>query len=145
MSVLIILSFSLLYFLYKGKTVYGKLKQFGRSMRHKHVHKCAVGAFGFYLLLRFHISREMDDGVRPDFTDNNSWFNIKILTDGTRKNNTKEMGKQSYIEDVRDIFKQLKIVSNHFGHWGRVSGPVELEFLEISPEHIRNLGECMAF
>ena len=87
----------------------------------------------------------MDDGVRPDFTDNNSWFNIKILTDGTRKNNTKEMGKQSYIEDVRDIFKKLKIVSNHFGHWGRVSGPVELEFLEISPEHIRNLGECMAF
>ena len=145
MSVLIILSFSLLYFLYKGKTVYGKLKQFGRSMRHKHVHKWAVGAFAFYLLLRFHISREMDDGVRPDFTDNNSWFNIKILTDGTRKNNTKEMGKQSYIEDVRDIFKQLKIVSNHFGHWGRVSGPVELEFLEISPEHIRNLGECLAF
>jgi hypothetical protein len=56
----------------------------------------------------------MDDGVRPDFTDNNSWFNIKILMDGTRKNNRKEMGKQSYIEDVREIFKELKIITNHF-------------------------------
>ena len=66
------------------------------------------------------------------------------LTDGTRKNNSKEMGKQSYMEDVGEIFEELQIVSNNFGHWGCVSGPVELEFLEISPEHIHNLGECFS-
>ena len=127
-------------FQYKGKTVYGKLKQFGRSMRHKQVTKCAVGAFAFYLFFRFHISREMDDGNRPDFTKNEAWYNIKILTDGTR-NNTKEMGKQTYTDDVREIFRDLKIAASHFGHWGRVSGPVELEFNEVSPDLIRILGE----
>ena len=127
-------------FQYKGKTVYGKLKQFGRSMRHKQVTKCAVGAFAFYLYFRFHISREMDDGNRPDFTKNEAWYDIKILTDGTR-NNTKEMGKQTYTDDVREIFRDLKIAASHFGHWGRVSGPVELEFNEVPRDLIRILGE----
>jgi predicted TIM-barrel fold metal-dependent hydrolase len=109
-------------------------------MRHKQVTKCAVGAFAFYLYFRFHISREMDDEFRPDFTDNKSWYEIKILSDGTR-NNKKVMAKKSYIDDVREIFKELKIVTSHFGHWGRVSAPVELEFNELSPELIRILGE----
>lgn len=111
-------------------------------MRHKDVKKCAVGGFAFYLFFRFHVSREMDEQFRPDFTDNRSWFDIKILTDGTRKN-TKVMAKKSYTDEIRKIFKDLKIVASHFGHWGRVSAPVELEFNELSPDLIRILGELL--
>lgn len=50
-----------------GKTVKGKLKQFGHCMRHTDVTSCAVGAMGLYFLFRFQMSREMDEGDRPDF------------------------------------------------------------------------------
>lgn len=124
-----------------GKTIKGgKLKQYGRSMRHKDVRQCAVGAFAFYLYFRFHVSREMDEDFRPDFSSNQSWFDVKILTDGTR-NNTKEMKKKSYTDDIKGIFRELKMVASHYGHWGRVSAPVELEFAELDPDLIRILGE----
>ena len=126
-----------------GKTVKGKLKQFGRYMRHNDVTRCALGGFGLYLLFRFFMSGEMDDGNRPDFADNKSWFDIKILTDGTL-DNRKEMTKKTYTDDVKAVLKSLKIVSSHYGHWGRVNAPVELEFAELSPELIRILGECGA-
>lgn len=116
------------------------MKQFGRSIRHKDVRRCAVGAFGFYLLLRFFVSKEMDEGNRPDFTENKTWFKSKILTDGSL-NNEKEMQKKSYTKAIRKVFKELKIVSSHFGHWGRVSAPVELELNELDPELIRLLGK----
>lgn len=109
-------------------------------MRHADVRKCAVGVMGFYLLFRFHFSREMDDGNRPDFCKNEEWFNVKILTDGTRENKEKEMQKKTYTNEVKNILKKLKIVASHYGHWGRVSAPVELEFAEISPDLIRILG-----
>jgi hypothetical protein len=84
----------------------------------------------------------MDDGKRPDFADNSKWYDIKILTDGTRKEPTKELQKRTYTDPIRKVFKKLQIVSSHFGHWGRVSGPVELKFEEVSPEYIRISGEC---
>ncbi len=44
---------------------------------------------------------------------------------------------------MKKIFKKLQIVASHLvGHWGRVSGPVELEFEEVLPEYTRILGEC---
>ena len=116
-------------------------RQYGRCMRHKDVTRCAIGAFGLYLLHRFHVSHEMDDGTRPDFRSNSSWFDIKILTDGTHKNREKEMQKTSYVTMIRKILKKLRIYSAHFGHWGRVNAPVELEFAELDPELIRILGK----
>jgi hypothetical protein len=116
-------------------------KQFGRSMRHKDVRRCSVGAFGFYLLFRFHKSGEMDDDQRPNFGINKEWFDIKILTDGTRHATTKEIQKRTYTDPIRNVFKKLSLISSHFGHWGRVNAPAELEFEEVSPEYIRILGE----
>ncbi len=116
-------------------------KQYGRSMRHKDVRRCSVGAFGFYLLFRFHKSGEMDDCRRPNFAVNKEWYDIKILTDGTRADTAKEIQRRTYTDPIRKVFKKLSIVASHFGHWGRVSGPVELEFEEVSPEYIRILGE----
>lgn len=123
-----------------GKTVKGKLRQFARSMRHKDVRRCGIGGFGFYQLFRFHHSREMDDEFRPDFTKNKDWFDIKILTDGTQ-NNKKMLRKKAYTDDIKKVLKELKIVTSHYGHWGRVNAPVELEFAELSPDLIRILGK----
>lgn len=124
-------------------------KQFGRSVRHKDVTRCSIGAFGFYLLARFTQSGEMD-AHRPNFFDNSSWFDIKIITAGKHEGNTEEFGKRTYITMIKSIFKKLNIQSAHFGHWGRVSGPIELEFMEIDQEFIRQLGKwglliCLLF
>ena len=119
----------------------GKLKQFGRCMRHKDVTSCAVGATGFYLLYRFHFSREMDDGNRPDFRNNEEWFDIKILTDGTKERNKVSIQKKTYTSELKTIMHILRIVASHFGHWGRVSAPVELEFKEVAADLICILGK----
>jgi hypothetical protein len=85
----------------------------------------------------------MDDCHRPNFGVNQEWFDIKILTDGTRNEITKELQKRTYCDPIRAVFKKLLMVSSHFGHWGRVSAPAALEFEEVSPEYIRILGECL--
>jgi hypothetical protein len=131
-------------FRFPGKTVKSdKKKQFGRSMRHKDVTQCSVGAFGMYLLFRFHKSGEMDDDRRPNFGKNQEWYEIKILSDGTRSNTKKELQKRTYTEPLRKLLKRLLIYACHFGHWGRVSAPPEMEFKEIDPEFIRILGEML--
>ena len=123
-----------------GKTVYaGNSKQYGRALRHKNVMKCSVGAFGFYLLYRFHVSGEMDDGNRPDFTDNRSWFDIKILA--SAKDNKVAIRKRTYTDAIAKAFKRLRILSRVIGHFGRRNGPLELELEEIPPDEINQLGQ----
>ena len=100
---------------------------------------CPVGALAAYLFQRFRVSGEMEDGVRPDFRINSSWFRIKLMSDGS-KDNTKELQKTSYVNPIRKCFLDLRIVASHFGHWGRVSGPVQFEFAEVEAELIRLLG-----
>lgn len=81
----------------------------------------------------------MDDGRRPDFTNNESWFYIKILA-ASQKDNHKEMNKRSYTEAIRRIFRYLEIIASHYGHWGRVNAPPDLEKEEVPPEIIRIMG-----
>jgi hypothetical protein len=130
-----------MHFVVPGKTVKLKKKQFSRLMCHKDMRHCSVGAFGFHLLFRFHKSGEMEDCCRPNFGCNKEWYNIKILTDGTRNEMTKQIQKRTYTKPIRKVFKKLLIVTSHFGHWGRVNAPAEFEFEEVSPEYIRILGE----
>ena len=59
----------------EGKTVQQKA-QFGKMMRHSNVNMCAVGALAFWLFARFLVTEEYES---MDFTNNNSWFNIKLL------------------------------------------------------------------
>ena len=49
---------------------------FGRVMRHRDPRLCPVGGVGLVLLARFHHTREIET---IDFTNNKSWFNIKLL------------------------------------------------------------------
>jgi hypothetical protein len=68
-----------------------------------------VGAFGFYLLFCFHKSGEMDECCRPNFGVNKEWYDIKILTDGTRADITKEIQRRTYTALIRKVFKQFTI------------------------------------
>lgn len=54
---------------------------------------CGMGALAFMLIVRFELSGEMD--VPPDFVMNEKWFDIKMLTDGSR-NNERVMGDDCY-------------------------------------------------
>ena len=38
------------------------------------------------------------------------------------------------------LFKKLKIFSTHFVHFGRGIGPIIMEFKQMKPRHIKNLG-----
>jgi hypothetical protein len=49
---------------------------FGRAMRHVDPRLCPKGGLGFYLLLRFLVTREHE---AFDFTNNKTWFNRKLI------------------------------------------------------------------
>jgi hypothetical protein len=120
-----------------GKTNDG-LKLYGRIMRHADPALCGVGAFGYYLYYRFSNSDEMNPP--PDFTNNKAWFDMKLLTDGTKHGNTKVMSNESFSKGVKSVLDKLGIASKHYLHLGRVLGPVTLEKLEMESRDIQNLG-----
>jgi hypothetical protein len=125
----------------QGKTVKeGGHRQFGRALRHKNVNVCPIGGLAFYLYMRFRLTAEMEDGNRPDFTKNSSWFDIKLMTAACLQDHRLGINKESYVRQIRKCFAELNIVASHFGHWGRVAGPAALELAEVNPELIRVLG-----
>jgi len=107
-------------------------------MRSKDVRNCSVGAFGFYLLMRFTLTGEMENP--PDFTINSNWFDIKLLVDVYATNYCEEMSSDPYSKWMAKLFKQLGIVSNHLIHIGRVLGAAELELLENDEAGTKTLG-----
>ena len=66
----------------EGKTVQNKC-QFGKIMRHIDVHMCAMGALGFWLFSRFMVT---DEVKKMDFSDNETWFNMKLLCAVDKRN-----------------------------------------------------------
>ena len=123
-------------------------KQYGRAMRHKDVCLCPIGALGFYLLLRFELTKEFDAGNCPDFRVNSQWFDTKLLINyGTShagltpaEARKKEISNTVYIKAIKEIQKQHGIVSNHYLHLGRVLGTQRLQYYEIIDDQIRQLG-----
>lgn len=114
-------------------------------MRCKDVRKCSIGATGLYILYRFQKSGEMEEGNRPAFTDNSSWFDIKLLSEGKKNgaDNTKEIGKRGYVDFIAKVLQELGIPSQHFGHWGRVNSPADMEKAELPSDEIRIIGKCV--
>jgi hypothetical protein len=65
--------------IHKGKkNLVGRIV-WGCSMRHAHVSLCSIGDLAFYLVMRFHITKET-----IDITDNKSWLNGKLLIRPTK-------------------------------------------------------------
>ena len=80
--------------IFEGKT--NKTKTlYGRVLRHRDLYLCAMGALGFYLLVRFEVTGECD---RFDLSYNKKWFNIKLLADVYQSNNTVGMMDKPYTE-----------------------------------------------
>ena len=133
----------------EGKTTKDN-KQYGRAMRHKDVLLCPIGALGFYLLLRFELTREFDRQNCPDFRVNSEWFDIKLLINyGTNHGRSgitpadarkHEIQHQCYIKTIKEIQKEKGIISNHYLHIGRVLGTHRLQYQELLDDHIRQLG-----
>jgi hypothetical protein len=123
---------------YVGKTNFGSLKLYGRTMRCKDATQCAFGALGFYLCLRFYITKEFDSPV--DFTRNERWFDIKLLVDAYADSYEHEMSDSTYAKGIGHVLKAVGCITNHYRHLGRVLGPGELELLENDGDGTRTLG-----
>jgi Centromere DNA-binding protein complex CBF3 subunit, domain 2 len=142
--------FIYLMFIGTGKTIKSNgPSQYGRAIRHRDVFQCSVGAFGFYLLYRFLVNGEFVDLDHvPDFRENSSWFDMKVLTEYGGDSN-KQMDQRTFRDAVKKVFKELGISAKHFGHWGRVAGSVFGEFHELPPDVIQLLGKfvllCVVF
>ena len=110
------------------------------ALRAKDVCLCTLGALGFYLLWRFDMTCEFVEP--PDFTLNESWFDIKLLVDSscTIGDNTSIMSDKSYGDAVKEICRKNEVPSNHIVHIGQEMGPVILEFAEIEDSFIKKLG-----
>jgi len=95
----------------KDKTLYG------RFLRHKDVYKCSIGALALYLMLRFDLTKEL---AQIDFTDNQKWFDIKLLVDRlaeTESSNT-AVTDNAYAKEIKNACSRLGIDSTHFIHFG---------------------------
>ena len=97
----------------------GKINQknaiFGRVMRHRDPRLCPVGGVGLVLLARFHHTREIET---IDFTNNKSWFNIKLLgaMNFTKKTkNTKKRQENDKESALKGMYKccSIKDMLNH--------------------------------
>ena len=59
-----------------GKTIKGDKPLYARGIRHRDPIICHIGALGLWLMACFHIYNKM---VQIDFSDNTSWFNMKLM------------------------------------------------------------------
>ena len=116
-------------------------KIYGRTMRHKDYTMCAVGALGFYLWWRLDVCGEwMGENGRPDFTDNMSWYFIKLLVSSTGTDKTKSMDLQTYADAMKKVLDSVGVISSHQAHFGRKTGPVVAEMSEVPNAAIESLG-----
>lgn len=138
-----------------GKTTSAKHRQFSRCTRSRNVRTCPAGGKAFYFFYRFKKSGEFDDGVRPDFTKNEEWFRIKMMSDGKMDivevkagpdkgkklpKNCVPLDNKTFFNQIAKMFKELGIQATHVSHWGRVAGPCFLELQELGPDFIEQLG-----
>ena len=124
--------------------------QFGRAMRHKDVFKCSLGAEALYLLYRFETKQEFcwtdEDGELQylNVLDNRVWFDIKLLTEYDSvvpDANKTSISDNTFRNALTAVFKKLGIHASHTCHFGRATGPLHLEFVELPQEMIRLLGK----
>jgi Centromere DNA-binding protein complex CBF3 subunit, domain 2 len=124
----------------QGKTNHGRLL-YGRAIRHRDVRLCAVGSLAIYLMYRFFITDEFKDMSVDDWMSNETWFDIKLLSDTNAHDKKKEMGKDSYGEHISRILKRLCLPMNKLLHLGRNIGAKILELLDEEDEAIRKMGQ----
>ena len=76
-----------------GKTNKG-LKLYDRINQDKNILQCPIGAKVLYLLVYFHVTNEFANV--PNFHNNASWFDMKLLIDSTTKDTTVSSSNTTY-------------------------------------------------
>lgn len=92
-----------------------------------------------YLMVRFALTQEFSE-ENFDWTNNASWFSVKLLISGVGTDYTKSMKTSTYAKAVKAILLHLGLALTHLAHLGRNMGAKILEMLEIESEEIRRLG-----
>lgn len=113
---------------------------YGRMIRHREVEMCGIGALGFYLLMRFENTGELE---KLDFTDNKEWFDIKLMVDckaSSLEDLSKSVNDSYYATAIKDVCRRLGLDAKHWIHFGRCMGPVRLEMEELDQQSIKLLG-----
>jgi hypothetical protein len=82
----------------------------------------------------------MGDDGRPDFTDNMSWFFIKLLVASTGTDKTKPMHLHTYGDAMKKVLDSVGVISSHQIHFGRMAGPAVAELSEVPGPAIDALG-----
>jgi hypothetical protein len=123
-----------------GKTNHGSTKLYGRAIRAKDVRACGMGAYAFYLSVRFYMTEEFTSVPDDFFCENKNWFDYKLLVDCYANNYCKEMSNDSYAKFMKKILNEQKIPSNHIVHIGRVLGSADLELLENEKSGTLDMG-----
>jgi hypothetical protein len=123
----------------QGKTN-GDKKLWGRAMRHRDTHMCAIGALAMYLWYRLDVAGEWSES-RPDFTDNKAWFFTKLLV-SSRVGSDKEipLDLKNYGNLLASILDGLGVPAHHRVHFGRTVGPLLAEMAECDPRWTSQLG-----
>ena len=122
-----------------GKTNNG-IKLYGRVGRHADVSSCAIGSVAFYLFYRFSVTGEFDEQDAVDFFHNNSWFDMKFITEIRSQDRNKIISTCTYYNAIKTACHKLGIITKHYVHLGRVAGSILSEINEDGNEDLRILG-----
>ena len=80
------------------------------------------------------------EDINFDLTKNDDWFDIKLLIDSKKLCDIKKfIQDETYRNAMKLLFKKLNIFSNHFLHFGRGIGPVEMKLKQMEPHYINNI------
>lgn len=122
-----------------GKTTHG-VKQHGRATRHKDVRMSAMGSWAFYLQCRIFRTGEFAEMSVDDWSDNEKWFDIKLLADiiGSA---AEEMTSDSYLYRQKVMLKALNLPSGDLLHLGRDLGSKTLDLSEEETKEILWMGQ----
>jgi hypothetical protein len=123
-----------------GKTNHGTTKLYGRAIRAKDVRACGMGAYAFYLVVRFYMTEEYKTIPDDYFCENSTWFDTKLLVDCYADDYSKQMSNDSYSKFMKRILTEQNIASNHIVHLGRILGSADLELLENEKDGTLDMG-----
>jgi hypothetical protein len=103
-----------------------------------------MGAYAFYLVVRFYMTEEFKSVPDDYFCKNSTWFDTKLLVDCYAPDYSKQMSNDSYSKFMKRILTEQNIASNHIVHLGRVLGSADLELLENEKDGTLDMGNWSA-
>eukprot|EP00536_Pseudo-nitzschia_multiseries_P008531 jgi/Psemu1/20624/gm1.20624_g len=86
------------------------------------------------------IHSEKQTLLQYNFAVNESWLNVKLLTNCNNSQNQDSISNQAFAKSTWNACKSLGILSKHFVHFGCGSGAVVLEMQEVDLQYIKMIG-----